>query len=327
VVLALTLLAAQSFAQDRGYYLSDSYIWNGSTLQPLYTTTGITCDHWAMWYFREGAPQIPGTQWGSESGKSADGVQKAWERSKKDDEAFQREFPNFKSKSRLTYDNAVGPICVSEAAFNTTPEVAQKLGELSEQAARIGAFIRTIRQDINFAEAFGTPRGRIPTYYDKTSVEEFLERIYSLPEKALSLRAHVLNKTMPSMDYVGAQIAALDKEVEAARVRRDLLAKKYPAPTKPMELFHSPQLVSSCTGSGCTPEVPVVTCRWPREDHVIAHSDGVRDHRTGGLVGDYTDTDMICESGTHYTRHCGDDVHDVQPNGTNTCEDRGRPSN
>lgn len=274
------------------------YIWNGNTLSPLYGTTGIACDHWDMWYFREGASQTPGTQWGSDSGQTADEVVKKWQQALQDDAAWKKAWTDYHmtwKPNTQTWENALGPICVSEAAFSATPETVRKLSNLTDMADQASSMMKTARESINLANALASPRGKTPTYYDRTSVEDFLEHLTALPRRVLSLRARVLHETTPSMDYVSSQIAALDKEVRMLRAEEDRLANKYPVSPAPR---FDIGLVASCVGA-CGPPDPLA-CAHPSEDleHVIAiHPNGSGQYNTYDYM-------VTCESGAHYILTC-----------------------
>jgi hypothetical protein len=323
-LVAFMLLALPLLGQNGvSYSTNQQHIWNGSYLLDLYSTDGITCDHWAMWYFRAGESQAPGTQWGSASGKTAGDVLKQWEESKKTDQAWKDEWTKYHmtwKQSSMTYDNALGPICVSEAAFNTTPEVAQKLDELTTVAHEASGLIEDVRESVNFTAALATERGKTPTIYDKTSVEEFLGNISELPQKILETRRMVLDKIDPNMVFLSSQLTAFSKMLDEGKARKDMLAKRYPAPPKP----------GSQPGIGAwtvfeekgTPKP--TTCRVPSFDHLIISNDGHMDHRTGGQVDWVRDTDWVCESGVHFTRHCADNVQQ-DPVTKDSCVEIGRP--
>lgn len=242
--LSLTLLFALPALAQTGEYTPSHpnanglraarqpYIWNGTTLSRLYGTIGISCDHWAMWYFREGAPQTPGTQWGSDSGKTADEVTGQWQEALKGDAEWKKvwlEHHMTWRPSTQTYDNALGPICVSGAAFNTTPEIAQKLDQLTRMADGAGDMIKTVRESVNLTNAFATPRGKTPVYYDKTSVEEFLDHLSSIPQKIFTLRERILKQATPNMEYVSAQLTLLNNEISGLQKQEDRLIEKFPA--------------------------------------------------------------------------------------------------
>jgi hypothetical protein len=325
--LSLLLLLVAPVAQGgKSYYAgsNDMYVWNGTSLMPLYNTIGMSCDHWTMWYFRAGELQTPGTQWGSASGPSSDDVLKQWEESKKTDEGWKEEWTKYHmtwKPSTQTYDNALGPICVTKAAFDSTPEVAQKLDELTQVAQQAASIIKDVRESVNLSNALTTPRGDTPSIYDKTSIEEFLNNLADTPQKVFSTRKMLMNQISPDMVFISGQLDAFNQMLSAARARQALLAKRYPAP--PKLLTQNPE--AWVIFENKENEKPT-KCRVPHPDHVISKSDGHMDHRTGGQVGWYTDTDWICESGLHYTEHCGDELPQTGP-AHRQCEERGRPSN
>jgi hypothetical protein len=289
ILLVVSFSVLPSLAQPAPYIpyyeQQQQYIWNGSSLQPLYGSEGITCDHWAIWYFLDGAPQTPGTQWGMDIGKTSDEVIKQQKENKRIDEDWKKAWTEYHmtwKPSPQTYDNALGPICVSEAAFNTTPEVSQKLDQLTGTASELSSLIKSVRDSINFTNALATPRGNTPIYYDKTSVEDFLDHLSSLPQKLLSIRQTLLSQISPNLEYVTAQITALNKELSDIRVQQDLLAKKYPTPKKSApvsgcELESSGSGQTNCDATGCDLSTSATSCEGGIEKHTWC----ITDHHTG----------------------------------------------
>jgi hypothetical protein len=97
------------------------HTWDGHTLQPLYNTNGVTCDHWVVWvYTDETTNPQPGRGWGEQDGASAGEALQKWQRAR---DTMERTL----NSAHTGYEVHMGPVCVvKRSTGNAVPQSASK---------------------------------------------------------------------------------------------------------------------------------------------------------------------------------------------------------
>ncbi len=298
VLVAILLVAGVAFA-------TQTYSWDGITVRPLNDPSSLRCDHWAMWYFKEGAPQFPRSQWGSASGATPESVVQQWEEAKTVEKAWQDEWTKYGmtwKKSAMTYNNALGPICVVKVigdpndGWADKPEALEKLEFMGHAAKEISEVIKTLRETVN--EDKMTP-------YEKSQFEEYLDKLSDIPEKMAELHHKIIRASAPDMAFISQTLNTFYKNLNAARASQPVLAKKFPVPSKVTPPPQEAQTPAFEVREEPAMEPPP-TCEFPKLVGTTKGS-GHMDSR-GESHGWFQNQEMVCESGVHYRVHCGDDV-------------------
>jgi hypothetical protein len=197
-----------------------AYVWDGSSLQQIRGTQGITCSNWAMWYFKRGASQTPGSQWGAAVGASANEVLNAYHESLKREEesnAINVQY-HLRGPDQHLYENYLGPICVTKTAFDATPGSVQAIENAGKLAGRINSLIAQIRTILNGARAAVTTgyQGYYLQEGGKTQLEEYLERVERIAENVHKVQNALMQRLGPTMMQINGQINTITQELGRA---------------------------------------------------------------------------------------------------------------
>jgi hypothetical protein len=223
----------EGLAQSQVAYPSQDgqrFVWNGATLMPLYSTGAFPCDRWQVWYFKQGDANTPGSQWGSEDGKTADEVLKRQQRAV----AFDHEYANFfrvqYPTDQFVHDNFLGPICISEAALAGKPQALKLLGEIGDRADKVRGLLENARKAMSLVERDKPGEGNSYLLKDKTPLEEFLSQVHDIPEKLDKTHQLVMSNISIPLIQLEANLSDIDKKLERAERLLAQLPKSTPRP-------------------------------------------------------------------------------------------------
>jgi len=176
------------------------YLWNGTQLTLVTDNVRPVCGRWALWYFETGAPQVPGSQWGEESGKSPEEVLA----SQKRDDRFDRIWTRATSTpypSKRGFTNFAGPICIASRTqgFRSLihgaadpPDVADAKRRFDNYIARVIGRISDLNDLKEKAEQIAEQRSHSPDWYlESGEFSAYMTRL-----KAASDHAQGILKTL-----------------------------------------------------------------------------------------------------------------------------------
>jgi hypothetical protein len=227
LLIFVTALAVPAQAQQ-------AYVWSGTSLNSVPTTEGLTCSNWTLWYFKRGAIQTPGTQWGAEIENSAEKVLK----NQQDGEKFDKTWAKWLNgpPDQFVHDNYLGPICETSTAFDATPDTINAIEKAGELAGRVSNLISQIRSVLNGAESATTTgyQGYYLQANDKSQLEEFLERIQEISEHVHKLQKELMQRFGPTMMQINADINTVTRQL--AQAEHDLPSRSALVSTNPAPL-------------------------------------------------------------------------------------------
>src|SRR6185437_10130027 len=168
-------------------------VWDGSSLQPLFSAYGITCDHWAIWVFGDGASATPGRQWGEHDGASADAVEEKWKAAA----AFEAKWKRFAGvESDPTGEqNHLGPICV-----------VKPLG---------------IHAAVPDAGPLGLLAGRIAS-----DLQQYLDALKDTEQRVNSLRTRLVARNRATLAEIQGEIAGFSRGLDTVEANGTQLASR-----------------------------------------------------------------------------------------------------
>jgi hypothetical protein len=217
--LAVLLTFAAAFAGPA--QAEQSYVWNGSSLQTVQTTQGLSCSDWALWYFARGASQTPGSQWGAEIEKSAGAVMKAQQEAQKTDDTWAATKAKYHLNipdSAQVHDNYLGPICVTKTAFDAKPGAVQAIENAGELAGRISSLISQVRMVLNGART--AAKTGYQGYYlqegGKNQLEEYLDNVQGIAENVHKVQNALMQRLGPTMMQINGQINTISQQLGQA---------------------------------------------------------------------------------------------------------------
>jgi hypothetical protein len=275
----------EGLAQPQVSYPSQdgqSFVWNGVTLMPLYSRGAFPCDRWQVWYFKQGDAHTPGSQWGSEDGKSADEVLKRQQRAV----AFDHQYANFfrvqYPTDQFVHDNFLGPICISEAALAGRPQALKLLEEIGDRADKFRGLLENVRTAMTLAERDKPGEGNSYLLKDKTPLEEFLTQVHEIPEKLNKMHQLVMSNISISLIQLEANLTDIDKKLESGEQLLAKLPKSTPGPVHQHDdrclLVATSSSKINCDSSGqCDVRTVKASCDVAG---VYTESDCTWDHRT-----------------------------------------------
>jgi prefoldin subunit 5 len=216
LLMFVTALAVPSQAQQ-------AYVWNGTSLSSVPTTEGLTCSNWTLWYFKRGASQTPGTQWGAEIENSAEKVLK----NQQDGEKFDNTWAKWLNgpPDQFVHNNYLGPICETSSAFDATPDTINAIEKAGELAGRVSNLIGQIRSVLNGAESATTTgyQGYYLQESNKNQLQEFLDRIQEISEHVHKLQNELMQRLGPTMMQINADMNTVTQQL--AQAEHDLPSK------------------------------------------------------------------------------------------------------
>jgi hypothetical protein len=265
--LLLTLAAALGVPVQA----QQAYVWDGSSLQRIRGTEGITCSNWAMWYFKRGASQTPGSQWGAAVGGSANEVLNAYHESLKREEegnAINVQY-HLRGPDQHLYENYLGPICVTKTAFDATPGSVQAIENAGKLAGRINSLIAQIRTILNGARTAITTgyQGYYLQEGEKNQLEEYLERVEAIAENVHKVQNALMQHLGPTMMQINGQINTITQQLGQAEnnlpaIRKLVSGSQNNIPRAPW--MSSTVVVNNCPGCPSTQQTVQLT-----EDGVV----------------------------------------------------------
>jgi hypothetical protein len=228
VLLTLAIaLAAPAQAEQ-------SYVWDGSSLRPVQTTQGLTCSNWAIWYFKRGVSQTPGSQWGAAIEQSAEGVLKDRRESLRLEEAgnvINAKF-HLKGPDQHSYENYLGPICVTKTAFDAKPGAILAIENVGQLAGRISTLIRLVRTILNATST--APTSGYQGYYlqegSKTQLEQYLDNVQAISVHVHQLQNALMQRLGPAMMQINGGIDTVTAQLGQAEAGLPAIQKLVSAP-------------------------------------------------------------------------------------------------
>jgi hypothetical protein len=215
-----------------------SYVWNGSSLQTVQTTQGLSCSNWALWYFARGASQTPGSQWGAETEKSAGAVLRAQQEAQKTDDTWAATKAKYHLNipdSAQVHDNYLGPICVTKTAFDAKPGALQAIENAGELAGRVSSLIgqlRTILNGANIAAKTGY-QGYYLQEGEKTQLEEYLDNVQEISEHVHKLQNALMQRLGPAMMQINGGMNTVTAQLGQAEGNLPAIRKLVSASSSP----------------------------------------------------------------------------------------------
>jgi hypothetical protein len=241
VIAAILLVAALPVCEVRSAD-DQMQIWNGSALQPLFNTDGISCDHWEIWYYKPGELHVPGKQWGSSNGETAAEVLKR----QMYDMDFDRRYSKFMGlpypSDDFYHENFLAPICVTPTAMSAKPETMKQLQKLGELTRRINSLVDKARTSLEIIEGGKEDGGEIK---DKTPLEEFLKQVEGLPKKLNKVRDAIMSNVYLPTAQIEGDLSALSQELVSSEARTSILPM--PKPRSQVRRFN---MACALVGSG-----------------------------------------------------------------------------
>lgn len=233
--LAFLVLAVGSAGQGpqyQGYYTQSLYVWNGSTLMPLYSTQGIACDHWAInlyadtatpplaafWQFDGQGKPAGAFAWGEIDGNSAAEVADKLQRAR-----AQVGWALGQGDNPSGYRVTLGPICVVKpaAAAVTTAPLLRRVLSLRDQIAPAYALAQQVK------DAFDAVAQGSRLYASEDGpVHRYIASLLRVEQQYERLQRLVSGLNAPSLSEVNAQIADITRELAAAQATGNLLGKR-----------------------------------------------------------------------------------------------------
>ncbi|HEY5329745.1 MAG TPA: hypothetical protein VIJ79_07680 [Acidobacteriaceae bacterium] len=259
------------------------FVWNGVTLMPLYSNGAFPCDRWQVWYFKQGDAHTPGSQWGSEDGKSADEVLKRQQKAVAFDHQYAKFFRVQYPTDPFVHDNFVGPICISEATLAGRPQALKLLEEIGDRADKLQGLIENSRTAMNLVEQEKPGEGNAYLLKDKTPLEEFLTQVHDIPEKLNKTHQLVMSNISVPLIQLEANLSDIDKKLEEA----EQLVSKLPKPTPSLRSRSDDRCLLVATSSSkvncdSAGQCDVRTFKSSCDSAgVYTESDCTWDHRTG----------------------------------------------
>src|SRR6202789_2290496 len=218
--------------------LESFYVWDGSSLRTQMSIELNTCSKWALWYFKRGASQTPGSQWGAEMEKSIEAVLRDQQEAQKGDEnwaAVKAKYHLNIPDSPLVHDNYLGPICVTKAAFDAKPDAVQAIEDAGELAGRISSLIGQLRTIMNGARA--AVKTGYQGYYlqegEKNQLEEYLDNLQEISEHVHKVQNALMQPLGPTMMQINGQINTITKQLGQAESNLPAIQKLVSAQPTP----------------------------------------------------------------------------------------------
>jgi hypothetical protein len=201
------------------------FIWNGSSLMPLYSNGVFPCDRWEIWYFKQGDAHTPGYQWGADDAKTSDSVLEKQKAAVAFDHQYAKFFGAAYPSDSFVHDNYLGPICISETALSARPNTLKLLDSLGESAGRVDKLIERARSLMQAYEEGKPGEGNAYLWRDRTPVEEYLHQVEELPEKLSKTRELVMEPTSTPLTQIEANLSEIERETSEAEARLPSLPK------------------------------------------------------------------------------------------------------
>ncbi len=250
---------------------------------PLYSNGAFPCDRWQVWYFKQGDAHTPGSQWGSEDGKSADEVLKRQQGAVAFDHQYASFFRVNYPTDPFVHDNFLGPICISEASLAGRPQALRLLEEIGDRADKFRGFLEKARTSMSLVERDRPGEGNSYLLNDKTPLEEFLTQIHDIPDKLNKTHQLVMSNISTPLIQLEASLSDIDKKLERAEQLLAKLPKLTPHPVHQHDdrclLVVSSSSKSNCNSSGqCDVRTVKAFCDAAG---VYTETDCTWDHRTG----------------------------------------------
>lgn len=226
------MACAGQLPQYQGYYTQSLYVWNGSSLMPLYSTQGIACDHWAMnlysdqatpplaafWQFDSQGKPLGAFAWGEIDGASAAEVTAKLQAARR-----QVGWALGPGDNPSGYRVTLGPICVVKpaAAAVTAQPILQRVLHLREQIGRAFALAQQVKDAFDAvaqgSRLYATEDGPVRNYIASLSrIQQQYQRLQRL-SSAL---------TAPSLQEINAQIASITSELASSQTAGNRLARR-----------------------------------------------------------------------------------------------------
>jgi len=198
-------------------------VWDGSSLQPLFSAYGITCDHWAIWVFGDGASATPGRQWGEHDGASADAVEEKWKAAV----AFEAKWKRFAGvESDPTGEqNHLGPICVVKplGIHAAVPDA----GPLGLLAGRIASDLTFAQRLIRAYEKYVAAPGYHGYYTDpKSELQQYLDALKDTEQRVNSLRTRLVARNRATLAEIQGEIAGFSRGLDTVEANGTQLASR-----------------------------------------------------------------------------------------------------
>lgn len=231
-VLTLVAACAAQLPQYQGYYTQSLYVWNGSTLMPLYSTQGIACDHWAInlysdsatpplaafWQFDSQGKPRGAFAWGEIDGASAAEVARKLQTARR-----QVGWALDQGDNPSGYRVTLGPICVvkSAAAAVTSQPALQRVLRLHEQLGRAFALAQQVKDAFDAvaqgSHLYVTEGGPVRNYLASLSrIQQQYQRLQRLTSALAS----------PSLKEITTRIASITGELAASQATGNRLAQR-----------------------------------------------------------------------------------------------------
>jgi hypothetical protein len=232
---AVSLAAAIIFGAPA--QAEQSYELDGSSLRSVQSTQGVDCSNWAIWYFKLGASQTPGNQWGADVGRSAEDVlsqQREHQQTEENSNAVNVKY-HLKAPGQHLYQNSLGPICVTSTAFDAKPGAAQAIEEAGELSGRISNLIGQLRTILNGA------RTAIKTGYqgyylqegEKNELEEYLNKVEEIAENVRKVQNTLMQRLGPTMMQINGNLNTISNQLGAAEAGLPAISKLVSSPSVP----------------------------------------------------------------------------------------------
>jgi hypothetical protein len=247
IVLASVSPCSSQSHIDYPNQVDQKFIWNGTTLMPLYSNDSFPCDRWEIWYFKQKDPQIPGTQWGSSDAKSANEALRSQQRAVAFDHQYARFFGAPYPTDSFVHDNFVGPICISEAAFSARPQAIKVLDEIGERAESYAKLIERSREVLAQIEEQKQGQGNSHILKDETPIEEFLHELHEIPERIDHLHSLIMTNTAVPMSQIETALSSLDKDI--SKIEHSI--PEHSAPFRVGMPDDRCLLIAKCNGQNC----------------------------------------------------------------------------
>jgi len=234
--VTLTAPAQEVVYNGKVVTLESFYVWDGSSLRTQMSIERDTCSKWALWYFKRGASQTPGSQWGAETEKSMEAVLRDQQEAQKGDEnwaAVKAKYHLDIPDSPLVHDNYLGPICVTKAAFDAKPGAVQAIEDASELAGRISSLIGQLRTILNGAQA--AVKTGYQGYYlqegENNQLEEYLNKLQEISEHVHKIQNALMQRLGPTMMQINGEINTITKQLGQAEGNLPAISKLVSSPT------------------------------------------------------------------------------------------------
>ena len=206
-ILYLFAAAVSARAQPQDFY----YVYNGRRLQVVNEELSVAkFKRWQVWLYQEGVriPRYTGglqySRWGLIEGTSAESVMKQLKASQSFEAAYLKFFGSG-TWGRYTFLNAVGPIAVTEQAFEDQPAALEKLYQLRGLNERVHKLIRAATPSLENNESQG-PASSVEGYFDQ--VRDALQRVSKLHSQ--------LSRDRPQLRFIESGIVRARTQVVEA---------------------------------------------------------------------------------------------------------------